>query len=196
MVVVGPSGTDRVAAVYGQPVEWWCRYDVAEGGIAYWEQVASSRSAEVVLVLQREGGRVLLHTKSYYPEGAYRLLTGGVHPGEDLQAAVEREGAEETGLHLAVQRYLGLIRNAFVADGRRAALDSHVLLVTAEDGTPAAADASEGITAFREVPVEELLHVADALERLQPPWADWGRFRATAHRLAYEALTGRSSYHG
>ncbi len=194
--VEGPSGIQRARTLYGIPVEWWCRYDVRAGGIDYWQHVAASRSAEVVLVLRRPSGRILLHTKDRYPSGAYRLPTGGVRPGEDLVAAVVREGAEETGLRVSVERFLGIIHQTFAAGDQSTALDSHILQVTAEDRVPAPEDSSEGITGFTEVTAEGLLAVADELEGLAEPFEDWGRFRATAHRLVYEALTGRSANHG
>ena len=60
------------------------------------------RAAEVCYLLYRGQPQtgILLHTKSYYPEQAYRLPTGGLAPGEDPVAGVVREVAEETGLEV------------------------------------------------------------------------------------------------
>jgi hypothetical protein len=57
-------------------------------------------------------------------------------------------------------------------------------------------DPEERVAAFREVGVDELPLLADTLNRagdefdpeIGGSWADWGRFRAVAHRLVYEAL--------
>jgi len=58
-------------------------------------------------------------------------------------------------------------------------------------------DEHEQIESYREVPVGELPHVAEGLERISPDaapgipnWDAWGRFRAHVHRAVHEALAG------
>ena len=48
------------------------------------------RRAEIVMVLPRPEG-ILVHTKSFYPEGTLRLPTGGVHRKEPILKAARRE---------------------------------------------------------------------------------------------------------
>jgi 8-oxo-dGTP pyrophosphatase MutT (NUDIX family) len=66
------------------------------------ELLSDGRRAEVCYLMHRgrpqEG--LLLHTKTIYPTGAYRLPTGGIQPGEAALATLAREIAEETGLEL------------------------------------------------------------------------------------------------
>lgn len=64
------------------------------------------RCGEVCMVIRRPNGKVLLSTKTFYPPGAYRLPTGGIEPSEGIFAALLREAHEETGLLLAVRRFL------------------------------------------------------------------------------------------
>jgi len=46
---------------------------------------------EVCLVVCRPNGKLLTFTKTFYPPGVYRLLTGGVEPGESVLDVLRRE---------------------------------------------------------------------------------------------------------
>lgn len=141
------------------------------------------REGEVVLLLRRADGSLLLHTKTFYPEGIYRLPSGGIRRGETVLAAAAREAAEETGLVARNLRPLGLLSYR-VRSGWRA-LFFHSWLVAADvEGDPQPQDGQERISGFRWVSREALPEVATALRALRPGWTDWGRFRALAHDAA------------
>ena len=67
------------------------------------------RFAEVCMVIRRRNGKVPLSIKTFYPRGAYRLPTGGIHHGELILDALRRETAEETGLETEIKRFLAWI---------------------------------------------------------------------------------------
>ena len=173
----------------GQPVERTCIYEVGRRAFDERQIALGKREAEVVLVIRRPNGCYLLHTKGFYPSGTYRLLTGGIKSGEPLLKAVRRELREETGLGGQVERFLAVQHHAFRMAGRSVPFTSYVFMVAGEAGTPAPNDEGENITAFREVALNELIATAEQLEALLVDWADWGRFRASAHRLVVELLT-------
>lgn len=158
----------------------------------WWKAVVGkpNRRGEVVLAVQRPDRRVLLHTKAQYPTGTYRLLSGGVKPGEAVLDALTREAYEETGLGVTIARFAGVIAYGFrhVEDDRQMAFVSYVFIVRADDSPPAVQDPEEHITDFRFVAPGELPAIARALRGLPPGWADWGEFRAPAHELVAEAL--------
>ena len=56
------------------------------------------RYGEVCMVIRRPNGRVLESIKTFYPRGAFRLPTGGIHHGEGVLDSLGRETREETGL--------------------------------------------------------------------------------------------------
>jgi ADP-ribose pyrophosphatase YjhB (NUDIX family) len=167
------------------------RLGPGEWGTDFWNDIISGRKnrrGEVVLAIRRPGGRVLLHTKSFYPPGVYRLPSGGIHWGEPVLDALSREAVEETGLKASLERCLGIIAYQFDREREDLLFVSYVFLLGAFRGRPASQDPGERISAFRSVPLSALRQTAQALRSLPPSWADWGRFRALAHDLAADAL--------
>ncbi len=160
------------------------------------------RVAEVCYVLYRgqpETG-VLLHTKSYYPEQAYRLPTGGLAPGENPVAGVVREVAEETGLAVreepaglctgCIADFAGLLTYGFRHRRleREFTFASFMFVIQAPSGMePQVVDETEQITGWAWCPPGDLHRVAAnlcGLKERTPSWADWGRFRAAVHAEA------------
>jgi NAD+ diphosphatase len=188
-----------LAARYGTPHR--VAFDLR--GAPFDPLMMTDRIGEVCMVVRRANGRLITAIKTFYPPGAFRLLTGGVGHGEPIEAALLREVAEETGLEVAVRRFLAVIEyrlDATADDGRRTTDHYHfatfAFLVDELGGTLAAHDPAEQIGAFREVEVAELPMMAEMLDqigdRYDPKiggsWGDWGRFRAVVHRVVHEAL--------
>ncbi len=146
-----------------------------------------ARRGEVVLLLRRPDGHLLLHTKSFYPEDVFRLPSGGILPGESVADAARREIREETGLNLQNVRPLGLLSVTFRQGWHRRFFHSWLVLADVE-GDPRPEDAGERISGFRWVPPEALAEVAGRLRALPRGWPDWGRHRALAHEAALRWL--------
>lgn len=96
----------RLSVKYGQPVEM--SIDVP---MRAWEfdllrfSKKDGRYRDATILIPYEGKLVCI-VKHAYPEGIARPPSGGVVPGEPLDAAAEREAFEETGLRVRIQRYL------------------------------------------------------------------------------------------
>jgi 8-oxo-dGTP pyrophosphatase MutT (NUDIX family) len=152
------------------------------------------RVGEVCMVIRRPNGKLLLSIKTFYPRGAYRLPTGGIHPGEVVYDALLRESHEETGLDVDVRRFLARI--AYTAGGDEPLFHTFAFLMDEHGGTLGALDETEQIEDWREVTVDELPRVADILDDLRAQgtmdiggdWRAWGKFRAVVHREVYAAL--------
>jgi len=182
-------GLAQAIALYGQPIERSFVQQVSEATFRYWQAARRKRHAEVVILLRRKNGLYLVHTKEFYPAGTYRLISGGIKPGEDLLAALQREIHEETGLVVRTERFLGLLRYCSEWQGHKLPFASCLFAVAEEGGTLGPNDPDEPISGFREVPLQELGALAEQLEALPPEWNDWGRFRAIAHRFILEVLS-------
>jgi 8-oxo-dGTP pyrophosphatase MutT (NUDIX family) len=184
----GPSGIDRAMAAFGCPAVEQIDIAVSRETLDYWRHLKDGRTAEVVLLVRRPNGHYLLHTKPFYPEGAFRLMTGGIHAGEDLIEAAMREAREETGLDVRPERFVGVLRERYVHDGEAFHFTSYLIELAELGGVLGVLDAHEQISGFREIAPCALAAVADDLERLPPAWRDWGMIRGPAHRLAARAL--------
>jgi NAD+ diphosphatase len=147
------------------------------------------RYGEVCMVVRRPNGRLITAKKTFYPAGAFRLLTGGVDHGEPIATALLREVAEETGLDVIVRRFLAVIQYQpsggwDVEHGERGVSELHpspishlpspiswnfatfAFLLDEIGGTLQAHDPGERIEAFRELAVSDLPGLADTLEQV------------------------------
>src|SRR5262245_1612857 len=185
-----------LAARYGAPQ----RVAAELEGQPFSPLTLDDRYGEVCMVVRRTNGRLITAIKTFYPPGAFRLLTGGVDHGESIAAALLRETAEETGLDVVVRRFLAVI------EYRLALLHPHAFatfafLLDEIGGTLAAQDEGERLGGFREVAPAELPDIAAALERvpdsfdreIEGSWRDWGHFRAVVHRVVYETMRDSAS---
>ena len=149
---------------------------------------SKGRRGEVVMVVPNEQGHIWLHTKSFYPDGVYRLMTGGLEVGEKPHKALRRELEEETGFKTKIDRCLAVITYTLSDNEVRLPFVSYIFLTTPTSGFPHPTDSEEDITTFRAVSVEELAEIVQQLRSLAGFFADWGVFRALAHEVAREQL--------
>ncbi len=155
---------------------------------------APDRIAEVCMAVRRPNGKLLLSIKTFYPRGAYRLPTGGIHDGEPIFEALLRETHEETGLQVVPRRFLAALTYLHGASGPPV-FHTLAFLLGETGGTLGSLDPAERIEDWMEVEPAKLRDVAATLEaipdRATPEidnWSAWGRFRAVVHRVVHEAL--------
>ncbi len=182
----------ELAEKYGEPP----RLDVAIR--PFFDPVQNpDRIGEVCMVVRRRNGKVLLSIKTFYPRGAYRLPTGGIHPGERILDALIRETKEETALEVEVRRFLAWITYRDITAPKGPPLfHTFAFLLDEVGGTFKTHDEEEQIEDWIEVEPAALGEVAERLESIRSApssdiggdWADWGRFRAVVHRVVHEAL--------
>lgn len=172
---------------FGEPLNWARSLSVSDKLLTRRKRALESKRGEAVLVIPRPGNRVLLHTKAFYPQGAFRLLSGGIERKETVLDAIHRELAEETGFGIQPVRFLGLVEYELVGLAERIPWVSYVFQTEETGDTPHPTDIDEQISEFRDVEWHQLPAVADNLERLEAGWNDWGRFRAAPHRLVWQA---------
>lgn len=179
----------QLSALYGTPVRQRCVLYVSDATIQWWaSEKYRQRAGEVVLFIRLQTGDLLLHTKGFYPAGVFRVPSGGIKTGEGLCDAVRREALEETGLEVAIERFLAVIEIEFRCQELIIPYPSYLFLLRAVGGVLKTMDKDERITAFTTVPMLDLFSVAERLDNLPPDWHDWGQFRALPHRVAAELL--------
>jgi ADP-ribose pyrophosphatase YjhB (NUDIX family) len=179
----------QLAAGYGHPELRSIDIDGDEYLFATRLYRVQDRRAEVVLAIERPGGRILLHRKGWYERDVYRLLTGGVDPGESVEHSLVRELAEETGLAPDETRFLGVLDCRIHYGYQQLSFVSYVFHLPITRGA-LRLPATEEISAFREVPMADLAQVAESLRQVPPPRQGWGLWRAIAHDFVHEKLGG------
>src|SRR5215207_3356578 len=175
-----------LAARYGSPR----RVTAALDGGQFSPLTMEDRYGEVCMVVRRPDGRLITAKKTFYPAGAFRLLTGGVSHGELIAAALLREVAEETGLDVVVRRFLAVIeyqqgaRQGDKEKGRQGSeqffpspllpcapapdlpFATFAFLLDETGGRLQAHDPGERIEAFHELAVADLPALAETLEQV------------------------------
>lgn len=155
------------------------------------------RYGEVLMAVRRPSGKLLVAIKTFYPRGAYRLPTGGIHHGEPIHEALLRETKEETGLETVVRRFLASIAYRGRSSPTGPPLfHTFAFLLDELSGTLGALDLDEQIEDWREMSLAEVRAQAAVLEDLTTEgkkgiggsWREWGRFRAIAHHAVADAL--------
>lgn len=177
----------RLAQQYGQPLRR--QFDVEIGPELFFTRFyrLGDRRGEVVLVLERPSGRLLLHTKAHYGADTYRLMTGGIGFDEAVLDAVMREVQEETGLIVVVARFLAILEYRLRFGSVSLPFVSYVFHVR-EVGGQLSLGAAE-VAALREVRLDELAAVADHLRSIPGERGFWGRWRALAHDAVIESMS-------
>jgi ADP-ribose pyrophosphatase YjhB (NUDIX family) len=145
---------------------------------------SKTRRGEVVIVIPDEEDQVWLHTKDFYPQGIYRLMTGGIKSKEAPDKAFLRETREETGLQVKIKRCLAVVTYQFQHLETTLPFVSYLFLAKSTPHSPQPVDIGENITGFKTIPGPALLAVAQQLCTIKGDFADWGRFRAVAHEIA------------
>jgi NAD+ diphosphatase len=178
---------------FGQPL----RREVTLHGEPFEPLMKSDRYGEVCMVIRRKNAKLLTAIKTFYPPQGCRLLTGGIDHGEQIEHALFREVAEETGLDVVVTRFLAVIEYRLPLEDRELDFVTLAFLLDEQGGELVVSDPDERIGEFREISVDQLLDFARDLNSIPQSgydkeaggdWADWGRFRAVVHEVVYEAL--------
>lgn len=178
----------QLTAAFGEPT--YRERTIIADKYLYASRLSRSRSkrGEVVMIIERPNECVLLHRKGWYERGVYRLPTGGVEWGEDIEEALIRELEEETGYFDGNQRFIAILDCSFVFQSDQVRFISYLFYLRDLKGTLRLPSSKEDISDFRDIALGELPAVAENLRQVPPPRTGWGEWRAFAHELAYEIL--------
>lgn len=146
------------------------------------------RRGEVVMIIQQPQDCVLIHRKTWYEPGLYRLPSGGIGIEEPIPDALERELEEETGLRIRECCLLAIVACDLVYGNRTLRFPSILFHITKTKGHLRVPDTDEDISDFQSVPIPKLSQIAARLLRTPPPRSAWGTWRAAAHKIAFELL--------
>lgn len=201
---IDPSEVAQMALQWGTPPLQQVTLHVDDPFLTGENQLLTSRGrrAEICYVMHqgRPEDGLLLHIKTFYPPGAFRLPTGGIQVGESVLHTLDREIHEETGLtlgsssdHVQLERFLGVL--AYDLQHRRIGpveFATYFFLVRMPPNAELQPmDAEEHIGGWEWCTPAQLPIVAAVLDDVHTRssvWADWGRFRAAGHRFVAAQL--------
>ena len=187
--LIEPTELAELEANYGAFPRRHVDISMSASSLEFYRRLFRKRRGEVLFVLQRANGDVLLHTKAGYPEDVFRLPGGGIHVDELVVTSLGREVYEETSFEVRNEAFLGMLTYEFRGSAPTVPFVSYVFHIPSVEGEPQTIDADEKITGFRWVPKPELKTIAARLRQLDSqPWLnEWGRFRAFGHEFVLEA---------
>lgn len=111
---ITPEVLKPVEAIYGVPRELAVGAALAEREFApTWASIERRRNHDVSLFILLPGDQIVLIQKWTHPPGVWRAPSGGVKIGEDFVVGAIREGYEETGLSVALDRYVLRLHTTF-----------------------------------------------------------------------------------
>lgn len=150
-----------------------------------WTVSFSRRTAEAVLAVLDDGGRIALVRSNGYPGGVFRVPTGGIAPGESPLDALAREAEEELGVRARPLAYGGRLWHRYVTGGLEYRYPAYLMAAVA-DGPADPDRRDDEVSEIQWVSPFEAEAIIGSLEGLDPPWRDWGAFRAVTTRAALD----------
>ena len=123
--------------------------------------------------------------KPHFEPGIWRPPGGGVKPGEDFEAGVQREALEETGLGVELERYLVAAEARFLYEPYDVPWRTHVFLASTTGDALEPQDHEE-IAAARWGTLAEL--DGTLRERLLATGRGFWRYRVALHDAALEKI--------
>jgi ADP-ribose pyrophosphatase YjhB (NUDIX family) len=169
---------------YGEPVAlaWDGEISDAEWGVATYNP---NRFHDVTLFILDPEERIALIRKPQFALDVWRPPGGGIKPDEDPTRGAIREALEETGLRVALERYLVEADAIFRNGGRELRWRTHVVLARTPDTDLAPDDPGE-IAAARWGTLDEL--AGPLREILLATGRAFWRYRVALHDAALQSL--------
>jgi ADP-ribose pyrophosphatase YjhB (NUDIX family) len=177
-----------IRARFGEPalLEWEGEISEREHGLVTY----NPRRRHDVTLFVVNGERLALIRKPHFAPGIWRTPGGGVQPGEDFVAGVVREGLEETGAVVELDRYLVRADARFLFAGEAIEWQTHVFSASTDAEELAALDTEE-IAAVRWGTAAEL--AGPIRERLLKSGRALWRYRAALHDAALAQMRASTS---
>lgn len=141
------------------------------------KSIETDRRGEVAFCVSRPNGKIITVTCTEYPEGIFRIPTGGVGHKEDILEAVFRETKEELGLETKIQGFLGVLKIKFVYQKDSCMFYSYLFLLNEVSGRLLMDATDNEVSEVKEVDIKGLEEIANKLSSIEGKWADWGKFR-------------------
>lgn len=120
---------------FGRPQQWRTTVRLNDHDQGVLRLGGAGRRHDVTFAVL-DAGLVAVVRPVRFPPGLWRIPSGGVRPGEPVEAGVRREAGEELGIDVALTGYPLVARARLVhPDGRHLAWTTHVVTARPVSGT-------------------------------------------------------------
>jgi 8-oxo-dGTP pyrophosphatase MutT (NUDIX family) len=145
------------------------------------------RSHDITFFIRKEMGWVVI-AKHWYPQGLYRIPSGGIRPDESMEEGTLREAREETGGIISLQEYFLRINVSFTSNGRSVDWTTHLVLADWQRGKLGPIDTRE----IRETRLAEREEFGDFGRIMLKSDSGGLHYREWLHRQAFKILDKRA----
>lgn len=122
------------------------------------------RTLAAAAVVKNPDGKILLVRRANQPQaGSWTIPGGKVEPGESLEGAAARETFEETGLHVVIDREVGVLD---LANGPDQMYEIHDFLAHVISGELVAGDDAADVGWFTRAEMEAMALTTDLVSYL------------------------------
>ncbi len=111
---------------YGSPKRLRLNYPTPREHFDFIRSTQKNDRAHDVTIYLYHNDCLAVTRKPMYPPGAFRPPSGGLNPGESFEEGTLREGVEELGIEVELDKYLLRVRVDFVCGIERIRWTSHV----------------------------------------------------------------------
>lgn len=185
---IGRHIVQELVLTFGEPVVERWEHPLSEAELDEVERHRALGRAHDVTIAIVEGEKLAVIRKRGYPEGAYLLPSGGIHPEESFVDGATREAFEETGLSVQIEDYPLQVHLDFVCGHRHARWTTHVMVarvLPTSVGEPRHRDSDE-IESARWIRWQELIDEVNPI--LRNSGRGGLRYRARLHERLHEIL--------
>ncbi|MDY4975710.1 MAG: NUDIX hydrolase [Clostridia bacterium] len=141
------------------------------------KQVQIDRWGEVAFAVERKNGKFIVIRAASYPDGIYRIPTGGIQFGEQVSHALFREIQEELGLKVELVQFLGAVGYDICYEKERLPYISFVFHLKETGGTILKDATQHEICEYLEADKKALTDICRRMEEHCASWQDWCSFR-------------------
>jgi 8-oxo-dGTP pyrophosphatase MutT (NUDIX family) len=189
---LGEPEIRRLEARFGRPREAVLSYAILRGEFDFIRSTQRKGRAHDVTAFVLHDDRLAVIQKPSYPDGAWRVPSGGIGDGEPFEEGMAREVLEETGLSVRMSRYLYRVQVAFVAGDDRIDWTTHAVEAELIEPPPAILqpiDTGEIVAAcFLDWPTL----LGPVREKLVETESGGLTYRAHLHDLVYRCYSDRN----
>ncbi len=136
MYLRGPE-ISALESKFGRPGVALLSYAISEEEFLFIRSTQKEGRAHDITAFIPYEGRIAVIKKPSYPDGAWRVPSGGIRKGESFEEGLRREVREETGLSVEMNRYLYRLRVRFVAGDERIDWTTHAVEAFLDGQPPA-----------------------------------------------------------